>query len=259
MYEDRARRGHRGAQAQRSKAAQVADYRRMQSTQDRCHFCFGGQARERVKHLTIAIGQTAYLVLPASGRLVPGHCQIVTAEHLPSTRATDDHVWTEIRNFKKCLLQMFRSQGKDVVFLECATSLGSGRGHAAVDCVPVPEDVGADAPIYFKQGLDEAESEWSQHHAKRIIDTGKKGLRGSIPDNFAYFHVEFGLAGGYAHVIDDEQKWNKNFGRDILIGMLGLPEERWHQRARQESLSVQQQWVKQFREQFDPYDWTKQL
>ena len=45
------------------------------------------------------------------------------------------------------------------------------------------------------QGIDDAESEWSQHHAKRMIDTRAKGLRGSIPPNFPYFHVEFGLSG----------------------------------------------------------------
>lgn len=90
---------------------------------------------------------------------------------------------------------MFGSKGQDVVFLETAMHLNSGRGHAVIDCIPVPEEVGADAPIFFKQGLDEAESEWSQHHAKRIIDTSSKGLRGSIPTNFAYFHVEFGLSG----------------------------------------------------------------
>ena len=28
-----------------------------------------------------------------------------------------------------------------------------------------------------------------------MIDTRAKGLRGSIPPNFPYFHVEFGLSG----------------------------------------------------------------
>ena len=39
-----------------------------------------------------------------------GHCLIVPAEHVASTRQVDEHVWTEIRNFKKCLLQMFMAQ-----------------------------------------------------------------------------------------------------------------------------------------------------
>ncbi len=41
---------------------------------------------------------------------MPGHCLIVPAEHVASTRQVDEHVWTEIRNFKKCLLQMFMAQ-----------------------------------------------------------------------------------------------------------------------------------------------------
>ena len=32
-----------------------------------------------------------------------------------------------------------------------------------------------------------------------------------------------------------------------------------HRRARQESPAIQQQWVAEFRKQFDPYDWTKML
>ena len=44
------------------------------------------------------------------GRLVPGHCLIVPAEHVASARQVDEHVWTEMRNFKKCLLQMFMAQ-----------------------------------------------------------------------------------------------------------------------------------------------------
>ena len=37
----------------------------------------------------------------------------------------------------------------------------------------------AKAPLYFKQALEHAESEWSQHHAKAVIDAGgsKVGAR----------------------------------------------------------------------------------
>ena len=46
---------------------------------------------------------------------MPGHCMIVPAEHVASTRQVDEHVWTEIRNFKKCLLQMFMAQASFTV------------------------------------------------------------------------------------------------------------------------------------------------
>ncbi len=41
---------------------------------------------------------------------MPGHCLIAPLDHVSSTRQADEHVWTEIRNFKKCLLQMFMAQ-----------------------------------------------------------------------------------------------------------------------------------------------------
>jgi|AntRauMFilla1563_2_1112583.scaffolds.fasta_scaffold84317_1 hypothetical protein len=50
--------------------------------------------------------------------------------------------------------------------------------------------------------MDECEGEWTQHKAKSCIDTSQKGLKGSIPEGFAYVHVEFGLRGGYLHAID---------------------------------------------------------
>ena len=34
----------------------------------------------------------------------------------------------------------------------------------------------------------------------------------SIPANFPYFHVEFGTGGGFAHVIDDDSQFSKDFG-----------------------------------------------
>ena len=52
--------------------------------------------------------------------------------------------------------------------------LSDARSHALVDCIPVSPAVTARAPLYFKKGIDDAESEWSQHHAKRMIETGGK-------------------------------------------------------------------------------------
>ena len=39
-----------------------------------------------------------------------GHCCIVPAEHAASSRSVDDDTWTEMRNFKKSLIMMFRAQ-----------------------------------------------------------------------------------------------------------------------------------------------------
>jgi hypothetical protein len=252
--------------AKKEKERQIREYTKFQSALDRCTLCFTSKLRR--KHLTLAIGTVAYLALPSRGRMVPGHCQIIPAEHIASTRSTDESTWTEIRNFKKCLLQMFTAQGMDVIFIETALGVGgntSGGGgqdahaHAVVDCIPVPQDVFAKAPMYFRKAVDDATSEWAQHASKRMIDTSQKGLRGAIPPNFPYFHVEFGLGSGFVHVIDNPREFDRDFGRSVMIGLLKLPEEDMHRRAKKESERLQMQWATEFRSQFDEYDWTKML
>jgi hypothetical protein len=110
------------------------------------------------------------------------------------------------------------------------------------------------------QEINEATSWWSQHNAKTLIDTSEKGLRGSIPKNFPYFHVEFGLDKGFVHVIDDEKLFKSSFGLNVIRGMLKLPEEDMHRRRRgYDSVEVQREAVKSFVQAWGPFDWTKQL
>lgn len=87
-----------------------------------------------------------------------------------------------------------------------------------------------------------------------------KGLRASIPKNFPYFHVEFGLNKGFVHVIDDENEFKSNFGLNVVRGMLQLPAEDMHRRHRKhEPLEVQKLAVLNFARDWEPFDWTKQL
>ena len=58
--------------------------------QEQCQLCFASKHRPR--HLAVAIGQSTYLAVPQRGRLVPGHCVIVPAEHVASTRQVDEQV-----------------------------------------------------------------------------------------------------------------------------------------------------------------------
>ena len=62
MYETRASKGTKERAASKERAAQIADARRASSALDRCNLCFN--SARRAKHLTIAIGQSAYLALP---------------------------------------------------------------------------------------------------------------------------------------------------------------------------------------------------
>lgn len=67
------------------------------------------------------------------GSLADGHVCIVPAEHVASGRRTDEAVWTELRNFKKSLLQMFMQQVRtsNVLNLMISSALAAASVHAA--------------------------------------------------------------------------------------------------------------------------------
>ncbi|THF97286.1 hypothetical protein TEA_020901 [Camellia sinensis var. sinensis] len=219
-FDDGPRRKTRKKGAKDNKLTEKTNFpQRILTQQECCQFCFENPSRPR--HLVVAIANFTYLSLPHWQSIVPGHCCILTSQHESATRAVDNNVWDEIRNFKKCLIMMFAKQGKDVAFLETVMGLAQQRHHCMVECIPLPQDIAKQAPLYFKKAIDEAEDEWSLHNSKKLIDTSEKGLRGSIPKDFPYFHVEF----GFVHVMDDEKQFKSNFGLNVIRGMLRLPEE----------------------------------
>ncbi|VFR00221.1 unnamed protein product [Cuscuta campestris] len=240
------------------KSAKITSYAQgIVTQQERCQFCF--ENPKRPKHLVVAIANFTYLSIPPWQQVIPGHCCILTLQHESATRSVDDNVWEEFRNFKKCLIMIFAQQEKDCVFLETVMGLAKQRRHCLVECIPIPRDVGKQAPLYYKKAIDEAEDEWSQHNAKKLIDTSVKGLRASIPKDFPYFHVEFGLDRGFVHVIDDEKDFKSSFGLNVIRGMLKLPPEDMHRSRRHESVEAQKHAVASFAKLWEPFNWTNQL
>ena len=305
MYEKRDKKQSMMKQQEKARQRQIAEYERSRRKTERCSLCLDNPSKP-LKHLHVAYGNFAYLMLPASGRLVPGHCVIAPINHCRSSRACDEQTWEEIRNFKKCLTRMFASQGNEACFLETCVGTGSGGSnggdlvgahgglgsrfatssssngasggnaggggrtnggggfssstHGFVECVPLPARVAGEAPMYFKKAIDESESEWSTHAGKRCLSTAPpKSLRSTIPENFPYFHAEFNMRGGFAHVVDDETRWNKNFGRDVLCGLLGLPENVSGAKKRALPPAVLKREMDAFLDAWEPVDWTKQL
>ncbi|KAH7666113.1 HIT-like protein [Dioscorea alata] len=230
--------------------------KRILTQHERCQFCFENPSRP--KHLVISIANFTYMMLPQWQPVVQGHCCILPMQHESAIRTVDKNVLEEIRNFKKCLIRMFANQDKEVVFMETVIGLAKQQRHCLIECVPIPSQLAKQAPLYFKKAIDEAEDEWGQHEMKKLIQTSGN-LRNVIPENFAYFHVEFGLDRGFVHVIDDDNNFRSNFGLNVIRGLLKLPEEDMHRRRRSEPLENQRQAAANFARDWEPFDWTKQL
>lgn len=80
-----------------------------------------------------------------------------------------------------------------------------------------------------------------------------------MPPNFPYFFVEFGISEGQLHVIDDEESFDRDFGRSVMAGILQMDAAAQHRGSAPEPPPVQQKLAGDFRKLFEPFDWTKQL
>jgi hypothetical protein len=258
MYENRRTKMSLAKQQQKAKQESIRDFKQSTRVQSRCLFCEDSENMPR--NMQIAHGYHTFLMLPPVGRLVPGHCVIVPKAHARSTRQVDEDVWEEIRNFRKCLVKMFVAQGKECCFIETAMHLNSpsNRFHAVVECIPLQSNLMAKARMYFKKAMDESESEWSQHNSKKCLEMKPpKNLKTSIPENFPYFVVEFNMSGGYLHAIDEESRWNRDFGIEILGGLL----KKNSSSSKKEKLAPGklEKERREFLSMWEKFDWSKAL
>jgi len=230
----------------------INDYKRYQEALDKCYYCYNQERTPSVP--VISLGNKVYLALPNVVEMVPGHCLIVPMNHVLTTLECEDDVWDEIRNFMKCLIQMFAEEERAVVFMETVINLRKQR-HTVIECIPISYDDYNDSPAYFKDAIQKESEEWSQH--RKIIDTSKNGFRRSMVKDLPYFHVWFDPNKGIGHVIENEDFpiW---FGKEVLAGMMDLPANLWR-RPKHVSSKHDRSRIEAFKKKWDKFDWTKML
>lgn len=108
---------------------------------------------------------------------------------------------------------MFNARNEDVIFFETVTHLHR-HPHLVINCIPLPRDACDSIAIYFKKALLECETEWSNN--KKVIDLKGKDIRRGVPKGLPYFWVDFGMQSGYAHIIEDQQLFPRNFAEVIV-------------------------------------------
>ena len=191
----------------------IAEHKELSRTLDECRYCFDGA--EFKKHLLVAIGKTCYVSLPHFTSLTEDHCFIIPMSHVKCGTLLDEDVFSEMQTFRAALCKMFEEDDRDCVFFEIATGL-KRHPHMVLECVPIPKENGEFLPMYFQKAIQESESEWS-HNKKLISLTNEKNIRRSVPKGLPYFHVDFGMQNGFAHVIEDEHLFPRNFAQGTQI------------------------------------------
>lgn len=65
--------------------------------------------------------------------------------------------------------------------------------------------------------------------------------------------------GGYAHVIESEDKFPREFGIDVVAGMLGIPPRRFDRRQKRTTFDDERKKVLKFLDGWSRFDWTTEL
>mmetsp|Transcript_30551 Transcript_30551/g.61295 ORF Transcript_30551/g.61295 Transcript_30551/m.61295 type:complete len:531 (+) Transcript_30551:100-1692(+) len=249
------------------------------------------------KQYLIALGDRVSLVMcpthlalnqepsSSSSSWTGGQCFIVPLPHCESFVGLDEEVWQEVHRFQQSLRNMFRREGREVLFLETVTrtSRGGGGGgglglQAKMEVIPVPRRVERDAPLFFKSALSEVAQEWGTHGQKPIVLNDKKTLRNAVPKGFPYFYIGW-EGGGFVQMIENEddgdddddnggsvgmrasggsKSFGRDFGIDTIAGMMELdPPVRFQRRQR--SSDGDRSAILKFCDKWKPFDWTLEL
>ncbi|CAI5693907.1 unnamed protein product [Oreochromis niloticus] len=246
-----AQREGEGREEERMRNRAIGESRRLAASMEKCQHCFS--SKELQKHLIVAIGSKVYLSLPAGVSMTEGHCLICPLQHHCSATSMDEDIWSEMQLFRRTLVRMFEAQELDCVFMETHMN-PRRRQHMVLECIPLPKELGDMAPIYFKKAIMECDEEWAMN--KKVVDLSSKSIRQAVPRSLPYFAVDFGLQGGFAHVIENEQKFPHYFGKEVVGGMLDLEPRRWRKMIK-ENFDDQRKKVLQFAQWWKPYDCTK--
>ncbi|GCB73693.1 hypothetical protein scyTo_0002774 [Scyliorhinus torazame] len=246
-----ARKSQSGQDDERQRNKAIHEHKRLTSRMEKCQYCFDNP--ELPKHLIISIGVKVYLCLPNFRSMTEGHCLIVPLQHHTAGTILDEDIWEEIQLFRKALVKMLEDKGLDCVFFETNMHLKK-RFHMVYECIPLPKELGDMAPIYFKKAIMEADEEWAIN--KKLVDLSTRDIRRAVPKGLPYFSVDFGLQGGFAHVIENEEKFPSYFGKEIVGGMLDLEPRCWRKPIR-ENFDDQRKKVLQFSHWWKPYNCTK--
>ncbi|KAK7740417.1 Pre-mRNA-splicing factor cwf19 [Diatrype stigma] len=252
------------------KNAAVGEFQRTNRILDTCPLCFhdednnsASEQQQQPAAPVVSLGTRVYLTLPTEPELAEGGAVLVPLQHRTNLLECDDDEWEELRNFMKCLTRMYHAQGREVVFYENAAAPRRRHPHAAMQAVPIPWDLGATAPAFFREAMLAADEEWAQH--RKVVDTRGKGrmaFRRAIAKEAPYFHAWFDLDGGLGHVVEDERRWPRGdlFAREVLGGMLDVMPDvvkrqgRW--RRGDEKAKAR---VEAFRKRWRMFDWTRVL
>ncbi|XP_031261073.1 zinc finger CCCH domain-containing protein 64 [Pistacia vera] len=212
-----------------------------------CWFCLSSPNVE--SHLIVSIGEHYYCALP-KGPLVQDHALIVPVEHSPNTISLSPESEMELGKFQSSLKLYYKKQEKETVFFEWVSKRGT---HANLQAVPIPSSKAAVVQEIFNLAAEKLGFKLLAIKSNNSSD-GRKSLRTQFDRNSSFFYVE--LPGGtiLSHIVEENERFPAQFGREVLAGLLNIAEKAdWRNctPGKDEEVKMAENFKKRF-EEFDP-------
>ena len=220
----------------------------------------------------VSMGEFCYLAIaPKQFHFKQGTFVIAPIHHSQSISQTSDEEFDELRKFQFSLEKMITSRAVSLkkqpgsyLFVEVSSPNDklNNLNHWCVYCIPMTHKIASTAVGYVKKAfqdlLDQPNKKIisTQHSHHNHIDYHHSStIRAKIPPEFDYIHVEVGINGGYAQVINKGEHWNPRFTISLIETILG--------KNFTSNTSAPPQYDAQLLSQlvnlFHPYDWTLTL
>ncbi|OMO91652.1 Zinc finger, CCCH-type [Corchorus olitorius] len=180
-----------------------------------CWFCLSSPNVD--SHLVISIGENFYCAL-AKGPLVQDHALIIPVEHLPNTLCLPEDSEIELGKYRNSLKMYYKNQGKDAVFFEWISVRST---HANLQAIPVPSSKTAALKDIFDLAAKKLGFEFVSKKFNNNSE-GRKWLRTQFDKNLSCFYVELPDGSILLHVIEENEKFPAQFGREVLAGLLNM-------------------------------------
>ncbi|KAI0094333.1 CwfJ C-terminus 1-domain-containing protein-like protein [Irpex rosettiformis] len=232
---------------------------------DSCWFCLSNP--NLAKHLIVSIGSECYVTLP-KGQIIPthsasdhpkanipkvpggGHVLIVPITHYPTYATIPEDlarpIVEETNKYKSALRAFYAKHHCHPVSFEVGRLTAKG-GHAHIQAVPVPTSISASTILdtFTKEGqrlgIDFEVQEPDEGDGR--VPAGDRG----------YFKVDLPDGKRMVHWLRDGVPFGVQFGRQVLVSLLGMP-ERFDWKECDQDEEDDKKDVKAFKEAFSVFD-----
>ncbi|SIO73772.1 CWF19-like protein 2 homolog [Babesia microti strain RI] len=211
-----------------------------------CKFCLG-----KLEYIAKSTFSSLYFESEGDS-ILANQLYIIPNKHISNTRQVDSATREEIRNFQKTLIQLFSTRGYAIIFYENASEIppeymAKYGTHVKVECFPIPSNLIPLARTWFMKSMQDLAKNWQ---SKSFYTVEPKALDRTIPEGFAYIHVDFNLFGGFLYQC--KEKVDREFVNGIFRSIFEL--NRFHKPYFNTNYDIV---VERFRKDYQPFNWCK--